>query len=144
MASNSRAPRAGASDAPAIDEVVALHRFFEAWFRGDLPTTDAAFARLDEALDPEFEMVGPGGTVTGRAPLLDGLRAMHGAHPAMSIRVERARISTSTPDVVILRYEEWQTRQGETRGRLSTVVFRDDADAPHGLVWVHLHEVWLP
>lgn len=41
----------------------------------------------------------------------------------------------------VATYEEWQGGEGRAaRGRLSTVVFTRDDDAPNGLVWRHVHE----
>lgn len=45
-------------------------------------------------------------------------------------------------EVTVCRYEEWQTTPDGENGRVSTVVFRVDADTPGGLSWVNVHETW--
>ena len=47
-------------------------------------------------------------------------------------------------DLHLLRYQEWQERDGRSTGRLSSAVFRDRHDAPNAVEWLHLHETWLP
>jgi hypothetical protein len=128
-------------------EVMELHQFFEDWFQGRTPDTDAAFARLPVALAPEFEMRVPSGHLRKRETLLSQLRAMHGqwaGDPSKRIEVRNIRIRANDGDLVMASYEEWQ-RVGETEeGRASTVVLRRDARAPNGLSWVWVHESWLP
>jgi hypothetical protein len=47
--------------------------------------------------------------------------------------------------LTVATYEAWQRHaDGTVTGRLSTVVFRDQAGTPNGLVWAHVHETWLP
>jgi hypothetical protein len=33
--------------------------------------------------------------------------------------------------------------EGESRGRLSTALFRERDDTPNGVEWLHVHEVWI-
>ena len=46
-------------------------------------------------------------------------------------------------DHAVVRYEEWHRRGEEESGRVSTALFRADADAPEGVVWVTLQETAL-
>lgn len=133
----------GNGTSAAVDEVVALHDFFERWFRGDLPASDAAFARLEGALAPDFTMVGPSGAVTGREPLLRALRGAHGTRPGVLISVERAVETITTPALVVVRYEEWQTEGDETTARRSTALLEPAPAAPGGFLWRAVHETWL-
>jgi hypothetical protein len=45
--------------------------------------------------------------------------------------------------MLLATYEEWQVIEGETRGRLSTALFRNREGTPNGIEWVHLHETWM-
>lgn len=128
-----------------IDEVEALHLFFEQWFEGSVPATESEFERFTSVMDPDFVIVSPTGTLTPLEPLSESLRQAHGhwqSEDAIEIRnvVTRHRRS----DTVIATYEEWQTRGEQTTGRLSSVVFAIDDEAPRGLRWLSVHETWLP
>ena len=126
-------------------DTVALHEFFEGWFTGDLPETDEAFKAVEERLADGFVLVSPRGDVDDRGPLLDAIRSAHGGRPSsFRIWIEDVELRQSHGGVYVATYEEWQ-QQGdeEPTHRLSTAVLRDNADAPGGLVWLHVHEVWL-
>ena len=45
---------------------------------------------------------------------------------------------------VLMTYEEHQNWTGGDSHRLSSVLFVAKPDAPNGVGWFHLHEVWLP
>ena len=136
------------SPEPSIDaacraEVVRLHRFFDEWFRGVLPDDDAAFAALENALADDFAIVTPGGDRLGRAALLAGLRARHGAARGTDFAIEvRGVASRPVADgLAVVEYEEWQRRDGAWRGRRSTAVIAWDRPIPE---WIRVHETWLP
>lgn len=126
-------------------EIVELHDFFTAWFRGDLANDGAAFARFEEALADGFTIITPGGIVLSRDRILDAVRDGHGSDASARIWIEDVRVRQESCEVVIATYEEWQ-RSGEApaRGRLSTVVFQRDDAAMNGWRWLHVHETWLP
>ena len=63
-------------------EVDELHHFFEQWFKGELPDTDEAFARLASVMAEEFEIISPVGKVMKRDDILDAVRAGHGRQEA--------------------------------------------------------------
>ena len=114
-------------------EVRDLHRFFEQWFTGQLPDTDATFARFADALDPDFEIVAPGGSTTGRTALVADLRsAWNTLGSDFRIRIENLRSRWLGQGLWLVRYEEWQHRAGATRGRLSSALLRESTAAPQG------------
>lgn len=125
-------------------EVHELHAFFQGWFTGELPDTDAAFARLASVIAPEFQIVSPSGRGMHRAELLESLRATHGADPGARIRVADFRGREVGEDLFLATYEEWQARPTGEKGRLSSVLFGREQGAPNGVAWLHLHECWLP
>ncbi len=125
-------------------EIKELHRFFADWFGGRLPHAQGAFERLSAALAPGFMLVTPDGRRTAREALLAGLWQAHGAQADLSIAVERVECRAVVDDACLMLYEEWQRRGDETDARLSAAWFRRAPGAPHGVVWLHVHEVGLP
>lgn len=126
-------------------EIVELHQFFEDWFNAAIPESDDSFSRLERALGPEFELIGPEGRVHRRGSLMAGLRSAHGkwADTPGHIWIESVRLLHREGNLALVSYEEWQEVDGETAVRLSSVLFAVAPDAPNGLSWLHLHEVWM-
>ena len=127
-------------------EIAELHAFFEDWFVGRLPDDDQAFARFADAMGEGFEIVSPAGTATGRDDLLAMLRSAHSSSAEGALRIWTDNVTArSVGDGLILaRYEEWQEAGGETKGRVSSAVLREDSSAPGGFLWLSVHETWLP
>lgn len=131
------------ADADVEAEIVSLHRFFEAWFRGERAPDEAGFAPLPQALTEGFVFISPGGVESSRDALLDGLRGAHASWPSTDgIEIRNVRVRWRRADTLVATYEEWQTRGDETKGRLSTVVFDTTTTPP--LRWLQVHETWLP
>jgi len=129
-------------------EVVQLHQFFEDWFNGVLPPTDEAFDRFSSVMGESFVIISPSGELTEREELLERLQSAHGIWRGMSrpgrIWIENLQVRHQVGDQALVLYEEWQEIEGESRGRLSTALFRRREGTPNSVEWVHVHEVWLP
>ena len=128
-------------------EIVALHRFFMDWFRGTLPDTDAAWARVEGVLAPGFMLISPEGCVFQREGLLEAVQGQHASRPppeVFEIRVQGLETRCVGEQIVIATYEEWQRTSDGEIGRQSTAVFERRDTAPHGVSWLHVHETWLP
>lgn len=130
-------------NSPCGVEIVELHQFFEDWFNGNIPDTDVQFQRMDDVMDTSFVIVMPDGKRVTRDPLLALLKKSHGKRAGIRIWIESVQVLVSEGGIVIAEYEEWQEENGETTSRVSTVVFREKADAPNGLSWVRVHETWF-
>jgi len=135
--------------AAACREIVALHEFFEAWFRGAIPDSGKSMSRLDRALSPHFEIIDPEGNKTcGRDRLLHRLRAAYAIHrddeKPFRISIRNVDSKTLPGGLVLVTYEEWQEKDGQAKGRASNAVMRPDDRAPGGVEWLHVHEKWLP
>ncbi len=135
--------------ARAQAEVPELHRFFQDWFNGDLFETDDAFARFDDVVAPSFHMVSPDARVMDRDTIIARVRAGHASAQSppgrrMKIWIENHHVRWLNSDLVLVTYEEWQSGNGETRGRISTALLRNASSKPNGLEWLHVHETWLP
>jgi hypothetical protein len=125
-------------------EIRDLHAFFVVWLGGDLPQSQAVFARCAGTMATSFAIIGPDGGLTEHADLLAALYAAHGSRPGLKIWIERPRLRRRDGPLTLVTYEEWQTEAGRTRGRASSALFLDEPDAPNGLAWAHVHETWLP
>jgi hypothetical protein len=123
-------------------EVVALHAFFESWFRSGGEAPD--FTECECALGPDFSMIGPDGEMHGRDAVIERLRQARGAYPAdFRIEVRDSGVIWTHGEAVLLEYTERQYRDGRTDARRSTALFLASAAAPRGVEWRHLQETWI-
>jgi hypothetical protein len=126
-------------------EIIELHQFFQHWFNGTIPQDEDIFARFANVMDAGFHRVAPNGRLTPRALVVDGLRKMYGRsqHDPGRIWAKNVQIRYEESHLVLASYEEWQSFNGQTTARMSTVLFRMQPDAPNGVVWLYLHETWI-
>jgi len=127
-------------------EIETLHEFFVRWYRGEL--ADEEFERVERALAPAFVMVGPDGSITERDAILASIRDGYDTYDpdACGIDIRNVTPVEIREDRALVRYEEWQTMDGETTGRLSTALFGPgdgDAATDSGVEWRYLQETWL-
>jgi hypothetical protein len=135
-----------AMDDACKKEVIELHQFFEDWNQGKLAKTEEQFRRFSEAVASDFEIISPGGGSLSRAEILGRVREGHGSSRSTDFRIwiENYRGRLISDELVLVTYEEWQSQDGKNIGRVSTAVFRREPDAPNGVLWLHVHETWLP
>ena len=124
-------------------EIQRLHDFFQDWFTGAVAESDAQFQRFAAVMDPAFVIIGPNGVLTALPALTKGLRGAHGKQPAIRIWTKHHQLRQQVGDVVLCTYEEWQETADGTTARLSSALFRTVHAAPHGVVWLHVHETWI-
>jgi hypothetical protein len=134
-----------ASTNTAIQEIQALHQFFEDWFIGRLEKTPAAFARFEQVMAPEMSFIAPSGAPLNRAALVDFLWQSNGKnqHDTLRIWTENETARRITDDLVVAIYEEHQMLNGEHTVRRSSVLFQANTETPLGWQWQHVHETWL-
>lgn len=120
-------------------EIEDLHDFFERWYQGD----EDDFSRCDSVLADGFTIVGPGGEELGRDAIVQLIRDAHG-RGGLKISTDEHRLVWESDEAVVARYIEVHDQGDEATRRASTAVFRRDDAAPNGLVWVTVHETWLP
>jgi len=125
-------------------EIEELHRFFVAWFLGELPRTAENFARFTHATAPGFTLISPGGAMIDYAVAVEWIENAHGSRSNFNIWTENFRLHQHLDEIAIVTYEEWQETADGVTSRLSTAVFADDVTAPNGVRWLHVHETWLP
>lgn len=122
-------------------EVVALHRFFADWLSGRVDQSAPAFARLSQALAPDFQIVFPSGERMVRAQLLDMLWSAHGVNgETFTIEIRALESTRVTEDIALVLYQEWQMGEPVTARLSSALLERRQGK----LVWRHVHETWLP
>lgn len=131
-------------NAKVESEVIALHQFFEDWFNARIPDGDESFSRLEQSLAPDFAIVSPDGRLMERESLVKGLRGAYGTRHGLRIWIENTQIRMGQGGLWLATYEEWQGVGNESKGRISTVLFVEDASAPGGLRWKHVHETYPP
>ena len=124
-------------------EIEELHAFFVEWYAGNLEADD--FDRMEQAIAPGFELIGPDGERLSREETLEWVRDSRGkyAEAVFDIEIRDVECVERFDDHALIRYEEWQTLSGNETGRISTVLFREEPDRPGGLAWVDLQETWL-
>lgn len=123
-------------------EIVGVHDFFAAWFQGDVPDIDEAYARFADALHPDFTMVVTTGVVLDRQAVLGFVRNAHSSRSAdFRIEIREFESRAVGADSALVTYEEWQFEGDELlSARTSTAYFVTDPAAPLGVAWRHLHE----
>ncbi len=128
-------------------EIERLHAFFTDWLSGGMPKDEALYQdRLVRHLDPGFTYIMPGAAFLTGEDLIRQIRDAHGGSPDFRIQVRNIRLldQAATPGLIAAVYEEYQrgaVHSAPQNARLSTALFRD---GPDGLVWLHVHETWLP
>ena len=123
-----------------IAEVIALHRFFEAWLSGNTNQSQQAFARLSNSLDEQFLMINPDGALIQKKELCEQLCQAHGSAPAhFKIEIKNAGCRKLDETLAIVNYQEWQTGDDQTR-RISSAIIKKESDR---FVWLQVHETWI-
>ncbi len=129
-------------------EIIELHHFFEDWFTAKLENTDENFRRFENVMAETFEIISPSGIKTCRKDLVNNLKNAFGfrAKPGKPFRIWIKNVNTRQIDsqLYLSTYEEWHEVEGEAKGRLSTAIFRLNANTTNGIEWLHAHETWLP
>jgi hypothetical protein len=129
-------------------EIMALHGFFEHWFQAAFADPKQALTRLTDVLAPGFLLVSPGGVVIERERLIEQLAAAYGSWASDdsrgSITVDSIEPRHVQGDLGLLTYVERQRRPAGETVRRSTVLMQRNEASPNGVVWLHLHETWIP
>jgi len=124
-------------------EIISLHRFFEQWFKGNVPDDEKTFSRISGVLDEKFLMISPSGKITDKPALIAGLKLSHNRWETGDIQIKNMKGRVLSGDFTLMIYEEWQHSPQEITSRLSSALFKKDEKALHGVRWLHLHEVWI-
>lgn len=129
----------------AIQAVIDLHAFFEAWLGGTCPASDEILAQAEAALGLSFTMVAPDGRRLSRTDTVTWLRQAHGAKGRSGpfrIAVAEPEVLHRAGPVVLVGYveEQWQG-PAHTRRRVTAALERSEpGDRWH---WLAVHETWI-
>lgn len=127
--------------AAAVKEIEDLHAAFARW----MGTGEDVFARFESSFTPGFSMVGPSGARLDRAGVLAMLRDRRGAFgPAFGIEIRNPIELAAGPGFLAVGYDEIQTNRPGPLARRASAGFVPAPAAPNGLVWLFVHETWLP
>eukprot|EP00755_Sulcionema_specki_P008564 Sspe_Gene.5971::Locus_1996_Transcript_1_1_Confidence_1.000_Length_710::g.5971::m.5971 len=128
-------------------EVLEVHDYFTKYFQGTIPRETIRTFRERFAADLTY--IYPGGT-RGGAGIFDWMeKEAHGSSPEFRIKIDEASFTFRhlADGVCVVNYHEYQKgarNSDPTNGRLTTAIYERHEDAPCGVRWLHLHEVWLP
>jgi hypothetical protein len=129
-------------------EIIELHTFFEEWFNGALEKTRTNFKRVENVLDSNFTLITPSGLKKSRDELITLLWEAAGSRinteSPLDIWIENYLFEQVGTGLFLVTYEEWQKDEKRKRGRLSTAIFKKVTNDYNNLLWLHVHETWLP
>lgn len=125
--------------AASAEEIVALHRVFEAVLGA--PGQDDG-GRFEAAFAPGFAMVMPNGRRLDRAGVLDFLRQARGVRgPGFRIAIEDIAVLHAAPPLMLMHYVERQWLAGGVEtARRAAALFRME---PAGPRWLFVQETWI-
>ena len=126
-----------------IKEIEELHQAFENWVSGKTDNTKQNLSHIENLLAPNFRLISPDGINHHLGPLMIQIKNSHGSRPDIKIEIKNIVLRFWEHDHILAIYEEWQTENEQTKGRISTVIFRQKEENPNGLEWVQVHETWL-
>jgi hypothetical protein len=128
---------------PFEAEIHELHKFFQYWFTGTVPESDAVFERCTSVLSDDFTLITPNGVMIVYPALVELLKASYNTRDQFKIWIKNIQVHQEHPNGSIVTYQEWQKNEGATRVRISTAIFQQQEGTPNGIVWRHVHETWL-
>ncbi|MBL0371988.1 hypothetical protein JJB09_08105 [Rhizobium sp. KVB221] len=127
----------------ASAEIIALHRFFVAWF-DKVTSADADFSRFDQSMGDGMQMIAPSGAILDRQALVGYVRDCRDTFDGdFSIDISDIRPVWESDDAIVVSYIEKQQRKGVKTARRATALFTKSSSAPSGVEWRHLHETWM-
>ena len=129
--------------AAALQEVHDFHAFLADWFAGRTMGDENALTDQRRRFAPDMQYISPSGGIVDATMIEEMLGSAGGSAPAIVIEVRNATARRADERSVLVTYEEHQTGGTENNGRLTTALFVPKADAPNGVGWFHVHEVWL-
>lgn len=127
---------------PFADEIRALHRFLDAWLKGQVDRGDGEPVRLAQVLADDFQVIHPNGARGDKQAAVSGFVRAYGEKPP-SYALEIGRIDTRMlgPDLCLATYEE-RHRGEHGRARIASAVLRRRPQG--GIEWLQLQETPAP
>jgi len=125
-------------------EIESLHDFFCGWFAAKVSEAELETQFLSR-FSNDITLIPPAGIKLGLDDLVNLMRGGYGSNPNFRIQIRNVTIRYESDSCVLATYEEWQRNALASKppdnGRVTTVMFAKEKD---GLIWLHVHENWLP
>ncbi len=129
-------------------EIIGLHLFFEQWFKAEIENTEKTFSRLDNALNPNFQLIMPTGDLSSREQIIYQIKTSYASHKndntPYRLWVKNVQHRLTIGDVCLMTYEEWAEVHGKVNARLSSALFKKNSNTINNVEWIHVHEVFIP
>ncbi len=123
----------------AADEINALHRLLQAWFRAEGPhEPDAILAHFD----PAFTMITPAGRLITYGQFSAAFPTLRGTRPGLVMEISDVTVRYADDGSALVTYVERQRQDAAVTDRLSSALLLDRAGQATP-IWRHLHETWL-
>ena len=124
----------------AVQEVHDFHAFLADWFAG---RADSSLGEQIGRFAPDMQYINPTGLIGDTAAIESALAGAHCSAPGVKIEVRNPVVRRVDAASVLVTYEEHQSGGDGDNSRLTTALFVPKSDAPNGVGWFHVHEVWL-
>lgn len=122
----------------AAEEIDALHRVLQAWFRAEGESDPKVV--LDR-FDERFRMVGASGNVIDYAQFAAGLPKLRGSRPTLVLEISDVEVLDAQEDKALVVYRERQHQDTGSTERWSSALLIKRADRPTP-VHVHVQETF--
>ncbi len=126
-----------------LQEVRDFHAFLADWFSGRSAAGAETLAAQRQRFAPDMQYISPSGAMVDAITIETMLGGAHGGEPAIAIEIRNPTVRRADETSVLVTYEEHQTGGVQDNSRRTTALFVPKADAPNGVGWFHVHEVWL-
>jgi hypothetical protein len=125
------------------EEIVRLHRFLEAWLKGEVPKGDGRPERLAKALSNDFLVIHPNGTRGSKADVVGAFASAYGSKPPeYALEIGHIETRMIADELCLATYEE--RHRGEPgRARIATAILQQRS-MEEGIEWLLLHETPAP
>ena len=127
----------------ALKDVYDFHAFLAEWYSGRSLAGASTLADQRRRFAPDMQYISPHGDTFDGSDIESMLAGAYGTEPTISIAVHNATVRRAGVGSVLVTYEELQTGGSQDTRRLTTALFVPKPDAPNGVGWFHVHEVWL-
>jgi len=122
-------------------EFIDMHKFFRAWYRGEVEKTEAEFRRMADICADGFYFIPVTGRVLDRDTVLKAFFDRHGTYPGYNFWIEDAIIHHQHGGITVCTFktEEGEKRMGDQEV-LTTAVFQEEPSAPNGVVFLMVQD----
>ena len=122
----------------AAEEIDALHRLLQAWFRAEGESAPGiVLAHFDQA----FTMTTPTGKVVTYQQFSGAFPTLRGTRPGLVMEISDVTVRYADGATALVTYVERQRQDAAVTDRLSTALLLNQPGRATP-IWRHLHETW--